>query len=345
MDISVIIPVYNPPHELFDKCIDSLLLQKGNYEFICVNDGSTDLWVEERIKKAICVDSRIRLINKEHSGLCETRNLALKEAKGTYVAFVDADDIVLDGGLQYMFAKTKETNADVSIFGIKGNTNRKPIKRILSASEIDDMVWACLAYRTTEYSKNGLIVDSTWAKLYRKDIIYNNNISFPKDVCKSEDAIFDVWVYKLSNTIIIDNTAVYDYVFNQNSISHAYKYEYAEMIPLYVEAKENLVNRFYYNNIRFEQAVAVRTIVALMDADHCYFSCAKNNKSFWEIAKEFRLLLENPVVARNLKNVDYSLLEKNQLPGYWNKLKLFFYKNNFVEIDMLIYRILHLFKK
>lgn len=345
MDISVIIPVYNAPHELFDKCIESLLRQKGNYELLFVNDGSTDKWIEERINKAVSDDPRVRYIKKRHSGLCDTRNIGLAEAKGTYLTFVDADDVVLDGAFEQMLLYTIETGADVSIFGISTNYSHESIKKILSKSEIEDMIWACLAYRTSKYVKLGLIVDSTWARLYRKSIIDDNKLKFETTICKSEDAIFDVWFYQYANTIYIDNMPVYDYVFNPQSISHAYKYEYVEMIPLYLKAKDEFVDVFYGNNIRFRQAVAIRTVVALMDADHCYFSLFHPQKTFFQIAKEFRQLLNNPIIARNLKNVDFSLLNKNQLTGIVNKMKLFFYKKRMVEVDMLLFRMFHLIRK
>lgn len=345
MDISIIIPVYNTPRELFDNCINSLLTQKGDYEFLFINDGSTDIWIEERIKMAVRVDPRFRFINKPHSGLCDTRNLGLKEAKGTYVAFVDADDMVVEGAFEYMLTQTVQAHSDISLFGISNSRNETTVKKILSKEEIDDMIWACLSYRTFKYTQKGLIVDSTWAKLYKKNIIDKYNLLFPKNICKSEDAIFDVWFYKFAGVVYIDNTVVYDYVYNPNSISHAYKYEYVEMIPSYLAAKENFINVFYSNNKRFREAIAVRTIVALMDADHCYFSFSQKRKTFSQQVGEFKQLLSEPVVKRNLKNMGYSMLSKNQLPGFLNKMKLFFYKNNMVEIDMMLYRIFHLLKK
>ena len=61
INISVIIPVFNPPHKMFERCIESLVSQTGvlGLEFIFVNDGSTDGWIAERLERLKQEDSRV----------------------------------------------------------------------------------------------------------------------------------------------------------------------------------------------------------------------------------------------------------------------------------------------
>jgi len=89
--VSIIVPVYNG--ELFLKrCVDSILKQDyKDFELILADDGSTDG------SGAICdeyasSDARVFVIHKENSGVSDTRNLAMRHAKGTYLQFVDCDD-------------------------------------------------------------------------------------------------------------------------------------------------------------------------------------------------------------------------------------------------------------
>lgn len=345
MDISVIIPVYNPPRELLEKNIESLLSQEGDFEFIYINDGSTDEWIEDRLLLASNSDLRVRYIYKKNSGVSDTRNRGLDEAKGNYIMFVDADDTMTKDSFNYMLNSAIETDADVSIFGIKIGNPQGRIKKILTMEEKKDIVWSALAYRTQKYSSKALLIDSPCAKLFKREIIKKNKLRFLNDICKSEDAIFDVLFYENSDNIFVDNTIVYEYVYAENSITHSYKYKYVEMIPLYLAAKEDIVNQYHSNDAYFRQAIAIRTIVALMDADHCYFSFSQKGKTFSQQVSEFKQLLNEPVVKSNLKNMNYGMLSQNQLPGFLNKMKLFFYKNDLVEIDMMLYRILHLLKK
>ncbi|MGB4640017.1 MAG: glycosyltransferase family A protein, partial [Caldicoprobacterales bacterium] len=71
------------------ECINSLLEQdfRGQYEIICVNDGSTDssLQVLKEYEKS---NEKIVLINQKNKGLSAARNTGLKNAKGKYVMFI-----------------------------------------------------------------------------------------------------------------------------------------------------------------------------------------------------------------------------------------------------------------
>ena len=89
--VSVLMPVYNA-EEYIEKSIESILNQTyKNFEFIIVDDFSSDNSV-----KIICLfsDSRIRLITKNNnSGIAKTLNIGLENAKGKYIIRMDADDI------------------------------------------------------------------------------------------------------------------------------------------------------------------------------------------------------------------------------------------------------------
>lgn len=88
--ISVIIPLYNK-EDYISTSIKSIFKQSYNdYEIIVVNDGSTDKSVN--IVKAFN-DRRIRIINQENAGVSAARNKGIEEAKGEYIAFLDADDV------------------------------------------------------------------------------------------------------------------------------------------------------------------------------------------------------------------------------------------------------------
>ncbi len=89
--LSVVIPYYNLGITL-PETIESIKESTyDKYEIIIVNDGSTD---EESIKvlDQYKEDNKIRIINIENKGLANARNVGAKEAKGEFVAFIDADD-------------------------------------------------------------------------------------------------------------------------------------------------------------------------------------------------------------------------------------------------------------
>ena len=87
---SVLMSVYNGQRYL-GTAIDSILAQTfQEFEFIIVDDGSTDN--TESLIRAYS-DSRIRLISKPNTGLADSLNVGLEAAKGTWIARIDADDI------------------------------------------------------------------------------------------------------------------------------------------------------------------------------------------------------------------------------------------------------------
>ena len=89
--VSIIVPIYNAEKTLH-RCVDSILNQDvTDFELLLIDDGSKD------DSAKICdtyaaSDNRVRVIHKENSGVSATRNLALNEAKGEYLQFLDADD-------------------------------------------------------------------------------------------------------------------------------------------------------------------------------------------------------------------------------------------------------------
>jgi len=112
--ITVLLPVYNGDKYLRES-IESILKQTfNNFELIIINDGSTDNSL--KIAKSFN-DPRIKIINnKKNLGIIKSLNIGLSQAKGKYIARLDADDISLKNRLetQYSFL---EKNKDIILIG------------------------------------------------------------------------------------------------------------------------------------------------------------------------------------------------------------------------------------
>lgn len=91
--ITVIVPCYNYGHLIADT-IQSIIDQScEDWELIVVNDGSKDN-TEEVVLDFCKRDSRIKYIHQPNTGLAATRNKGLQHAKGDFVQFLDADDLL-----------------------------------------------------------------------------------------------------------------------------------------------------------------------------------------------------------------------------------------------------------
>lgn len=111
MLFSIVIPLYNKETSIAQSLKSLLSQEYDDFEVVIVDDGSTDgsVGVVEDIN-----DSRIRLIKQENGGPSKARNTGVKNAKGEWILFIDADDEMLPDAISN-FAKYIENipNADM----------------------------------------------------------------------------------------------------------------------------------------------------------------------------------------------------------------------------------------
>lgn len=108
--LTVIVPVYNIL-EYLPRCVRSITAQTyQNLEILLVDDGSTD-GTGELCDTLAREDQRIRVLHKENGGSSSARNLAIREARGEYLGFVDSDDYISPE----MYERLYEGIADYSV--------------------------------------------------------------------------------------------------------------------------------------------------------------------------------------------------------------------------------------
>ena len=112
--VSIIVPIHNSEKTL-KRCVDSILKQDyRELEVFLVDDGSEDGSL------AICreyakQDARIKVIRKEQSGVSDARNLAMDQAEGKYLQFVDSDDWVTPDATRMMVSAAEHSSCDMVI--------------------------------------------------------------------------------------------------------------------------------------------------------------------------------------------------------------------------------------
>lgn len=109
--ISVIIPAYNS-EKTIKETIQSVINQTfADFEIIVINDGSNDSTLEvlSSIK-----EPRLKVFSYTNSGVSESRNRGIAEAKGEYISFIDADDMWTDNKLEEQL-KALQSNSGASV--------------------------------------------------------------------------------------------------------------------------------------------------------------------------------------------------------------------------------------
>src|SRR3989344_5838995 len=125
--ISIVIPVYNG-EAFIEETLRSVLKQTyRNLEVIVVDDGSKDR-TALIVKKVVAEDSRVRYLYKENQGQSAARNHGLGEAKGEYVSFLDADNLLLHHACETFVKTAKQHDADVYYADIRYFDDAEPEK-------------------------------------------------------------------------------------------------------------------------------------------------------------------------------------------------------------------------
>lgn len=91
--VTVLMPVYDPPLPMLDRAVESVLAQTfRDFEFLMINDGSSDESVRARLDWWASKDVRVRLYHEPHRGVPATSNRGIELARGEWIARQDADD-------------------------------------------------------------------------------------------------------------------------------------------------------------------------------------------------------------------------------------------------------------
>ena len=239
--VSIILPVYNAQNHLA-RCIGSILNQTyKNIELIILNDGSKDhsLPVCEEFRAK---DSRIVLVDKENSGVSDTRNLGLKLAGGEYVQFVDSDDYIDPDFTQHLVEAAETHHADLVIAPYKMVIPAGATKPEQVLEKLEDNLGVMSVARPPEVREYGFLPAGVydkdtfalrlmdkpasyfysvlWNKLYRRILLTGNDIQFTSELKWAEDLVFNMQYIQYAETFVSIDKAGYYYVQNPQSICH-----------------------------------------------------------------------------------------------------------------------------
>lgn len=175
--ISVLMLTYNR-EKLISRAIESILNQTYlNFEFIIVDNGSTD--ISGKIADTYAAkDSRIRVIHRDRGNIGAGRNTALDAAGGKYIAFVDDDDWAEPDFLESLLDLLEKHDADVAICGAADKVFDE--EKVMTAEEaLIELMWR---------KKYNMAFPT---KLFRRELV--EHLRFPEDGAYDDIAL----MYKL----------------------------------------------------------------------------------------------------------------------------------------------------
>jgi glycosyltransferase involved in cell wall biosynthesis len=206
MRLSIIIPAYKVEKHI-EKCIRSLENQDiplTDYEIIVTNDGSPD-YSAAIVAGLQKVYPNIQLINQENQGVSMARNHAIDQARGNYIMPIDPDDYVLPNTFKRVLEIAEQRQLDVLYLGFEiFDADENPIWHTDYSQQQDKIYNGVQGY----YAARGNEVrdpNRSWGILYRREMIEQYQLRYPKDVPFLEDGQFLVKVFSVAQKVGFDN--------------------------------------------------------------------------------------------------------------------------------------------
>ncbi|MEA2112498.1 MAG: glycosyltransferase [Patescibacteria group bacterium] len=207
--VTVIMPVYNSEKYL-RKAIESILNQTfTDFEFLIINDGSTDS-SEEIIKSYD--DPRIKFINNQKNiGVAKSSNIGLNSARGEYIAKMDSDDISLPKRLEIQ-VNFMDKNYKVGAIGGWVKIIGKKFKKYIKTPCNFEKIKATILFKNVLANPTAMI---------RSSVLTKHKIRYNESLRLSED--YDMWTKIIRYSPIINlNKILLFYRIHPKSVSRLY---------------------------------------------------------------------------------------------------------------------------
>ena len=192
--LSVIVPVYNV-EKFLPRCLESLLrqgLKAGEYEVICVNDGSPDNCAAILAEYQQKHPDIFKVNTQENRGLNEARNTGMKAAQGEHIGFLDSDDYIIDGGYKYLLDHFCDEGVDVLHFCfVPAYTDGKTLYNSKANS---NGIISFEGDGADAYNRWSL--HYVWSKFYRRAFLEKHNIQFEYTFLEDEPFNFEVFSHR-----------------------------------------------------------------------------------------------------------------------------------------------------
>lgn len=186
--VSVIIPAYNTEGYI-GKCLKSVQTQTyENLEIIVIDDGSTD-GTGEICRRFAETDRRFRVLHKENSGVSDSRNLGLEQAKGKYLVFVDSDDHVKPDYVHTLLSEAEGEDVQLVCGEFSFEEDGREVKHDSILGEGERMLLTrdeAIGLLPNKGSFQGYIC----SKLFLSEVIQRERLRFDRNVKVWEDMLF-----------------------------------------------------------------------------------------------------------------------------------------------------------
>ena len=292
--LSIIVPFYNSDKYL-DECISSIIYQTyKNFELILVNDGSTDTSLEicNKFKEN---DNRIIVVDKENTGVSDSRNIGLSLAKGKYIGFVDSDDFIEKEMYQSLIEKIQSEKSEICVMD-SYTIRLSKTKNLNNISPIDN----------AEALKKLLLLEfptSVWAYLYTKKSL--DGIKFSQKIHFFEDLEFNYRVLCNIQNVSVHKSKLYNYRISETSInSQSINYKKLTCLDLLDSIIENIKSK----QIALEKQSRYFVSHCLISMILSISKIEETNNEFYSILRKYCIKYMNSILFSKYVPLKHKLI-------------------------------------
>ena len=218
MKVSVIVPCYNAQAYLA-QCLDSLRRQTmTDFEALLVDDGSDDQ-TPGILADAAAEDARLTVLRQANAGVSAARNRALRQARGEWVFFLDADDLLPEDALQNLLAAAAEgVDLVVGTHALLSEGGRQTI--------LPEGRWPKLAGEERRRAaalrliEGDSVLNIMCNKLHRRSLLQREGIELAEDLRVAEDNLFNLEAVLCGSGIAYVPSVTYLYRMHEASAMH-----------------------------------------------------------------------------------------------------------------------------
>lgn len=193
--VSVIVPVYNAASFLRETLGSVLFQTLSSLEVICLDDGSTDNSLQILRAIARC-DNRVAVYHQDNLGLSSTRNRAMRLARGRYIYFLDADDLLERDALLLLSERADADQLDIvyldgqSFYDDESLIEKYPFFQTAYQRKGGyEGVWSGAELMAAFWGSDDLYVPP-WLALFRRSFLEEHGIEFVDGIAHEDNAYY-----------------------------------------------------------------------------------------------------------------------------------------------------------
>lgn len=317
MKASIIIPVYNAK-KFLRQCIDSVISQTfKDWEVILVDDCSTDNTLEE-IQSIINVNANgnvnISLLRQERNqGPSAARNRGIREAKGEYVFFLDADDTITPNCIELLYGLAKQHDADY----VQGKYQPSCLHEGWEVQKVQEVQDASLVQKRELPSalsdrkeikrlllNHNKIQFTPHNRLVRRQMIIDNDLFFNEQIKVREDFLWMTFVAKYVKRFASCDKPTYNRGYNEESLTNNINKE--REIAGYRVLIEQMVANYDSFQLGYQKELALEALTMALRAR--YYHNEAERKHLIDVVMSKNNCIENILLALYMRTKNTRIL-------------------------------------